>query len=307
MTRHITRFDSDTDEEMVQRLDRFANKIADPATSEVFHAAGSRILVLSEQVDRMRSALLAALWHHQGGSSAIGQPIRRLLGIGQHEHLTDEQVKEAKAFVHGDLQGHNPRPIPPASRVVREYVAGPFVLTHPSRFTPTDAESKVPDLGANAIINNRVTMPLADVDWSQVKAGSRVVILPAEASGLELPAPAESQAVPDEVLQQQLLLSNPATQVFFRAGLLACREHLATIFEGRSTQIAAAIREAWWPDLGKDYGAPREQLQWEEMTEGELGQPGFRVIEPVPPTLEALPIAWDFLHRRTGLETETSQ
>ena len=45
-----------------------------------------------------QAALLWTLWHHQGGSSHIGQPIRKLLGIGQHDRLTDEQIAEAKAF-----------------------------------------------------------------------------------------------------------------------------------------------------------------------------------------------------------------
>ena len=257
MTRNITWFDSDTDEEMVQRLDRFASKIADPATSEVFHAAGSRILSLSEQVDRMRAGLLAALWHHQGGSSPIGQPIRRLLGITQHEHLTDEQVKEAKAFVHNDLP-----PVAPSIQV--ELVAWPFVLAHPAVVMAVEPEVKV----------SATTEPV-------------------------------HPGVPDEVLQQQLLLSNPATQVFFRAGLLACREHLANIFETQHPSMAAVLRSVWWPDLGKDYGAPRAQLQWEELTEGEFGTPDFRVIDPVSATLEALPIAHEFLSRRTGATTET--
>lgn len=47
---------------------------------------------------QMESALLWTLWHHQGGSSHIGQPIRKLLGIGQHERMTDEQIKQAKKF-----------------------------------------------------------------------------------------------------------------------------------------------------------------------------------------------------------------
>lgn len=46
----------------------------------------------------MESALLWTLWHHQGGSSHIGQPIRKLLGIGQHDRMTDEQIAKAKAF-----------------------------------------------------------------------------------------------------------------------------------------------------------------------------------------------------------------
>lgn len=46
----------------------------------------------------MEAALLWTLYHHKGGSSHIGQPIRKLLGIGQHDHLTDEQLAQAKAF-----------------------------------------------------------------------------------------------------------------------------------------------------------------------------------------------------------------
>lgn len=44
----------------------------------------------------VEAALLHALWHHQGGSSKTGQPIRHMLGIGRHDRLTDEQVQEAK-------------------------------------------------------------------------------------------------------------------------------------------------------------------------------------------------------------------
>lgn len=47
---------------------------------------------------QMEAALLWTLYHHQGGSSHIGQPIRKLLGIGQHDRLTDEQLAQAKAF-----------------------------------------------------------------------------------------------------------------------------------------------------------------------------------------------------------------
>lgn len=46
--------------------------------------------------DQTRALLLNVLWHHQGGSSVVGQPIRRMFGIGQYERLTDEQVSEAK-------------------------------------------------------------------------------------------------------------------------------------------------------------------------------------------------------------------
>lgn len=47
---------------------------------------------------QMEAALLWTLYHHQGGSSHIGQPIRKLLGIGQHDRLTNEQIAQAKEF-----------------------------------------------------------------------------------------------------------------------------------------------------------------------------------------------------------------
>ena len=50
---------------------------------------------------QMEGALLWTLYHHQGGSSHIGQPIRKLLGIGQHDHLNDQQIADAKAFAKG--------------------------------------------------------------------------------------------------------------------------------------------------------------------------------------------------------------
>lgn len=46
-----------------------------------------------DEVQQMHGLLLWALYHHQGGSSPVGQPIRRALGIGQHEHMTAEQIR----------------------------------------------------------------------------------------------------------------------------------------------------------------------------------------------------------------------
>lgn len=43
-----------------------------------------------------RAMLLNVLWHHQGGSSAVGQPLRAMLGIGRFDPLSDEQLSEAK-------------------------------------------------------------------------------------------------------------------------------------------------------------------------------------------------------------------
>lgn len=51
--------------------------------------------ILRARLAERDALLLWALYHHQGGKSDVGQPIRRLLGIGQHDDLTDEQIRAA--------------------------------------------------------------------------------------------------------------------------------------------------------------------------------------------------------------------
>lgn len=46
--------------------------------------------------EQLRGLLLWALYHSQGGSSPVGQPIRRVLRIGTHDRLTEEEVTIAK-------------------------------------------------------------------------------------------------------------------------------------------------------------------------------------------------------------------
>ena len=65
------------------------NKLLDPGADCIEHHPDRQ---------NAEAALLWTLYHHQGGSSNIGQPIRKLLGIGQFDRLTDEQITEAKAF-----------------------------------------------------------------------------------------------------------------------------------------------------------------------------------------------------------------
>lgn len=59
---------------------------------------GSETEMSPEFTDTARAALLWVLWHHQGGSSKVGQPIRFALGMGAHEHLSDYQIREAKRW-----------------------------------------------------------------------------------------------------------------------------------------------------------------------------------------------------------------
>lgn len=58
---------------------------------------GADALALHPKYQLAHNLLLLSLYHHQGGSSPVGQPIRKLLGIGEYEHLTAEQIATAKA------------------------------------------------------------------------------------------------------------------------------------------------------------------------------------------------------------------
>ena len=44
----------------------------------------------------VHDALCFALWHHQGGSSTIGQPIRKMLDLGPHDYMDKDEIAGAK-------------------------------------------------------------------------------------------------------------------------------------------------------------------------------------------------------------------
>lgn len=108
----------------------------------------------------------------------------------------------------------------------------------------------------------------------------------------ELSATAVAPAVaePDEIkftaefLRQQERLQNFALPVYFRAGLLACRELMARFVEVESPSIAASIRANWVPVLGDDPGRPR-RYNWNEVAEG--GEEGPWTAIPIPLNREA--------------------
>jgi hypothetical protein len=90
---------------------------------------------------------------------------------------------------------------------------------------------------------------------------------------------------------------NPLTQVYFRAGLLACREYMARFVEqGGDTTTAGSIRANWWPSLGNDPGVPRlfDFAELCEESDGPDGKPVFKTLQ-ISPSIEALPPAYQFL------------
>lgn len=51
--------------------------------------------------EKERAALLAVLYGRQGASSEIGQPIRKILGIGEFDYLTPDQARTARDAMAG--------------------------------------------------------------------------------------------------------------------------------------------------------------------------------------------------------------
>jgi hypothetical protein len=95
---------------------------------------------------------------------------------------------------------------------------------------------------------------------------------------------------------------NPLTQVYFRAGLLACREYMARFVEqGGDATTAASIRANWWPRLGDDPGPPRlfDFAELCEEGDGPDGKPVFKTLT-ISPTVEALAPAYQFLLPEAG-------
>lgn len=62
-----------------------------------------------KDLDAMQRALLWALYHHQGGSSVVGQVARRALGIGPFDNMTPEQIADAKQFAAISTQYDTPQ------------------------------------------------------------------------------------------------------------------------------------------------------------------------------------------------------
>ena len=88
----------------VQTIREQAAIIATPQASTPA-AVAPEPMALARVSGNVRAALLFALWHHQGGSSPVGQTVRRILGMGEHARLNDDQAAAAKRMQDALLVG----------------------------------------------------------------------------------------------------------------------------------------------------------------------------------------------------------
>ena len=96
-----------------------SNAVLDPDADYIkLHPRFTAQPAQSEFTDTGRAALAWVLFHHQGGSSPVGQPIRFALGMGQHDRMSDSQITEAKQYAAATQRTtadfHSGRPAEPA-------------------------------------------------------------------------------------------------------------------------------------------------------------------------------------------------
>lgn len=80
---------------LVHHVLRDAEVRRQPIGADTWMAAETAVTVRSD----VQCAMLYVLYRHQGASSRIGQPIRKILGMGQFDRMTTEQVEMAQSVV----------------------------------------------------------------------------------------------------------------------------------------------------------------------------------------------------------------
>ena len=98
--------------------------------------------------DEELAPLLWVLWYHQGAKSHVGQPIRKYLGMGQFERMSDQQIEVAKRWAQSNSQASSREVAEPAP------VAGGLVewVTLAIDSAPYDEDDHQWDEGRAAIL-----------------------------------------------------------------------------------------------------------------------------------------------------------
>ncbi|AJG18800.1 hypothetical protein [Cupriavidus basilensis] len=168
------------------------------------------------------------------------------------------------------------------------------------------AEHEIPSELHGAVMNLSCTVP-AEYEDAAVKMGYRVGHRDARHAAAELVASSRAEQAERPVPEKDMhdgfgipmsdTLQNAVHRVYFRAGLLVARADLARFVGLQNPDVAASIRAFWWRDLSEDPGTPR-LLKWDEIADG--GEEGPWTAKEVSPSVEALPIALQFLEGMPG-------
>lgn len=130
--------------------------------------------------DEELAPLLWVLWHHQGGKSDVGQPIRKYLGMGQFERMSDKQIDVAKHWAQSNGQARSREVAEPGNVTRDRDEAGNYLIIHDTPTPPPELVSdwtkerallgddtpihvyiatKAMEWGANQVRNQEVTEP----------------------------------------------------------------------------------------------------------------------------------------------------
>lgn len=153
----------------------------------------------------------------------------------------------------------------------------------------------------NPPMPNRAKLEKA-LDAAQFAADNAGRLSPEDLAEIVEAAKWALHSTPEGMDFSHLTTSHPINQVYFRAGLLACREYMARFVEqGGDKTTAQSIRANWWPQLGDDPGAPRlfDFAELCDEVEGPDGKAQWK-SKDVPLNVEALPRAFQFLQTPVG-------
>jgi len=175
--------------------------------------------------------LLWVLWRHLGAGSPVGQPIRRYLGMEQHDRMTPEQIEAATRWAGKSLSVQNyldsiqvygsgtARPTPPP--IIDALIKAECALADIAEEQPNTSESD-----ALKWAEQRCTATLAIIRPVMRQHGITTSEWPPAAEPTPPPAPAgDPVAVPSELVERVLRrLPSGTDSVFARQAILEIAE-----------------------------------------------------------------------------------
>ena len=109
----------DLGDALIRKFNEVSERVGFPERLAAAPVTAAPAELSSEFTDTARAAIAWVLWHHQGASSPVGQPLRFALGMGADEPLPDWRIAEAKRYAEWagatTAKFHEARPSTPAA------------------------------------------------------------------------------------------------------------------------------------------------------------------------------------------------